>query len=463
MSPRNERDPATFPEMSGERRPRLGGELLLVVITEDAVTTHPLRRGAMVIGRGQEADIRIDSGAVSRRHARLFVDERVRIEDCGSRNGTFVRGAALAPGALAEVTPSDLVELGASVSLVVQARLAARPDAGAEPYLGDLERLIPRIAKSAISVVIAGETGTGKEVLAKRLHAESPRGAGPWVAINCAAVSEALLESELFGYERGAFTGAAQSKVGLLEAAHGGTLFLDEVGEMPPALQAKLLRVLEQREVLPVGSTRPRAIDVRVLAATHRDLAEEVRAGRFRRDLWFRLNGITVTAPPLRSRPAEIEPLARQFAAEAARESGYSAVPRFSPEALAALRGHLWPGNIRELKNVVRRAVVLAARGEIHPEHLWLEPWAPAGSAPAPSAPAPSAPAPSAPAPSAPAPAAAGPALRSELREVERQRIVEALEACGGNQSRAAKVLQIARGTLIARMEEYGLSRPRKR
>jgi two-component system response regulator AtoC len=454
MSNQADRDAtATLPEKSDSKRLRPRDDLQVLVISEEAMTTHPLRRGVLVVGRGKEADILVPSAAISRRHARFFVDDRIRIEDCGSRNGTFVRGAPLRPGELAELATRDLIELGASVTLVLQPRPPERQAQVSELALTDLERLLPRIARSSISVILGGETGVGKEVLARRMHAHSARAAGPLVVIHCAAVSESLLESELFGHERGAFTGAAHAKIGLLEAAHRGTVFLDEVGEMPPSLQVKLLRVLEQREVLPVGSTRPRAIDVRVIAATHRDLAEEVRAGRFRQDLWFRLNGITLRIPPLRERQSEIEPLARQFAAEAAAESGDSEAPRFAPEALLALRNHPWPGNVRELKNVVRRAMVLAGRGELRVEHLLLDPVP--SSEPAARA--------SAPAASTMPSGAEATKLKTHLRGIERQSILDALAACGGNQSRAAKRLGIARGTLIARMDEYGLTRPRKK
>ena len=218
-------------------------------------------------------------------------------------------------------------------------------------------RLVERIADTALSVVFLGETGVGKEVCAERLHRLSPRANAPFVRLNCAALSETLLDSELFGHERGAFTGASADKVGLLESASGGTVFLDEIGDMPLATQVKLLRVLESKEVVRVGSVRPRRIDVRVVSATHRDLPELITEGRFREDLYYRLNGISVIVPPLRERVADISPLARHFAARFARKG--TKPLELAEDAVAALEAQTWPGNVRELRNVVERAVAL--------------------------------------------------------------------------------------------------------
>jgi DNA-binding NtrC family response regulator len=323
----------------------------------------------------------------------------------------------------------------------------------ADPVMVQLYRTLERIAAGTISVLILGETGAGKEITAEAIHRRSPRREKPFLRLNCAALSQSLLESELFGYEKGAFTGATQAKPGLLETAHGGTVFLDEIGELPASLQVKLLRVLEDRQVLRVGSLKPRAIDVRFIAATNRNLEAEIARGTFREDLFFRLNGVTVTVPPLRDRPSEIERLARHFIAIAAAQLGREP-PGLSADALDRLRHHLWPGNVRELRNVMERAVLLA--GEvITVEHL--------------------------PIPKAPEPARAvgdeGPvaptkatdttdrtdALKRQLGELEKQRIVDALARCAGNQRKAAALLGISRGTLLARLEAYGLPRPRKR
>jgi DNA-binding NtrC family response regulator len=238
-----------------------------------------------------------------------------------------------------------------------------------EPSMLALLDQMARVAKSPISVLLLGETGVGKEVLAEEIHGLSGR-SGRFVPINCGALPETLLESELFGHEKGSFTGAMKRKEGLFEAAEGGTIFLDEVGELPLSTQVKLLRVLEDRKVLPVGGRAPQPVDVRFVAATNRDVEAEVEAGRFRSDLYYRLNGTTLTVPPLRERPADVEPLVERFIHSACRAAQRATVPRASAETLDVLRTYHWPGNIRELRNVVERAVVLADGDTIQPAHL---------------------------------------------------------------------------------------------
>ncbi|MCA0175804.1 MAG: sigma-54 dependent transcriptional regulator [Proteobacteria bacterium] len=224
-----------------------------------------------------------------------------------------------------------------------------------------------RVAVHNVSVLLLGASGTGKELLARAMHYASPRISGPFVVENCAALADTLLESELFGHRRGAFTGAVDDHVGLFQRAHGGTVFLDEIGETSPHFQVKLLRVLQEREVRPVGATRAVPVDVRVLCATHRDLAAEVQAGRFREDLYYRLAEFTLTLPPLRERLGDLTPIAEHLLAALANEHGRPA-PRFTPAALAALHAYGWPGNVRELRNELRRAVVLADGLTIGPE-----------------------------------------------------------------------------------------------
>ena len=334
-----------------------------------------------------------------------------------------------------------------------------------DPAMRDLYRVAERIAQGSISVLLLGETGVGKEIFAEAVHRRSPRREQPYVRINCAALSESLLESELFGHEKGAFTGAEHAKPGLLESASGGTVFLDELGEMPAALQVKLLRVIEQRQVLRVGALKPRDIDVRYIAATNRDLEAEVNAGTFRQDLFYRLNGVTLVIPPLRERPCEIERLAKMFLARVWLEMGQTGEAKLSKRALELLLGYRWPGNIRELRNVIERAALLCTGRQIDPEHLPVEKmtatWAPAPSRPNAPATGSFAAQGSQHTPERPStvPPYDGPPEELE----ERQRILDALERCGGNQTRAAKELGISRRTLSSRLNKYDIPRPRKR
>jgi transcriptional regulator with PAS, ATPase and Fis domain len=263
------------------------------------------------------------------------------------------------------------------------------------------------------------------------------RRSGPFLAINCAALTESLVESEVFGHEEGAFTGASRAKAGLLESADTGTVLIDEVGELSPAMQVKLLRVLETKQVTRVGGVAAKTIDVRFVAATNRDLNTEVAAGRFRSDLFFRLAGITIEVPPLRERRADVEPLIRSFLRAAASSSGRPE-PMISQDALQMLLEHSWPGNVRELKNTVERAMLLA-KDEIRPEHL---PQRFGNQAP---------------------PQGERPLLKTEVRATEREAILDALQRCAGNQSDAAKLLGISRRTLGDRMDEFGIPRPRKK
>ena len=335
-----------------------------------------------------------------------------------------------------------------------------------DPRMRRVYGLASSAARGAISVIVLGETGVGKDVMAQEIHRMSPRAKAPFVAINCAAVSEGLLESELFGHEKGAFTGATETKAGLLESAPGGTVFLDEIGDMPPKLQATLLRVIQTRQVQRVGSVKTRPIDVRFIAATHRDLEAEIGAGRFRQDLYYRLNGITLTIPPLRERRSEILPLVRSFLTQFAREMGDRPAPEVSPEAARLLEAYSWRGNVREVRNVVERALLLCEGSEILPEHLPIESMAANAisfaNVPAPGM-TPPPPTPAAFPAAAPVPADfARPTAPMNAAEDEKERILRVLAECAGSQTRAAKVLGIARSTLIARLDEYGVPRPRK-
>jgi len=324
----------------------------------------------------------------------------------------------------------------------------------------NLYQLAERIAAGTISVLILGETGVGKEVLAQRLHRMSPRATKPYLKLNCAALAETLLESELFGHERGAFTGAIQAKPGLLETADGGTVFLDEVGELPHAIQVKLLRVLEERLVTRVGGLKPRAIDVRFVAATNRDLESEIARGSFRQDLFFRLSGATLVIPPLRERATEIPELARAFVAQAARQLALDPQPPITPDAVNALMRYSWPGNIRELRNAMERAVLLCGGDPIGKEHLPLEKMRATLPMQAVAAPPDLETVEQRPPRPAPRSDAAADA-KSDLPE--RERILEALAATDGNHSAAAERLGIARRTLYNRLERFGISGPRKK
>jgi len=309
-----------------------------------------------------------------------------------------------------------------------------------------------RAAASSINVLVLGETGVGKELLARALHNLSARQSGPFIALNCAALTETLLESELFGHEKGAFTGALQARAGLLESAAGGTVFLDEIADLPPSIQTKLLRVLEDKRVLRVGARAERAVDVRFVAATNRDIEAEAEAGTFREDLYHRLNGISFTIPPLRQRPAEIAALSRMFLARCNAELGRQTSLSLSTEVLEVLESYAWPGNVRELRNVIERGAVLCSGEVLLPEHLPARVLSRAQGR-------------SSSTPPALENSRADVILRArgELQAIERQRIADALEQSAGNQTRAAEILGISRRTLVYRLSELGVTRPRKR
>ncbi len=545
--------------------PRASGRWRLVLVTEAGSSSHALPvTGDALLGRGEDATVRLDDVAASRRHAVLHMGPLVRLEDLGSANGTSVRGRKLTANEIVTLQEGDTIEIGQSLGVLqpdelsgeshpwslvthahfveaiaktkppfavvriqviappgvaqevlsselsphdtvasfgpgqfevlapgrtpesgrqlmetlssrlvaggarVRAGVSAAPHDGATPdeliaacarpasapapgfvvrddAMEAIYRLIDRVAPSSINVLLLGETGVGKEILSAEIHRRSKREKGPFLRLNCAALTESLLESELFGHEKGSFTGAIKQKLGLLEAAKGGTVLLDEVGELPQGIQAKLLRVLEERKVMRVGSVTPEPIDVRFIFATNRDLEAEVARGAFRSDLYYRVNGISIVIPPLRDRRAELEPLARQFAAEAAKREG-RAPPELSPEALDAIRAYPWPGNIRELRNVFDRAVLLSGEGPITPQALGLSGKV-VGEAPKSSSPI----------------GEGATNLREERDAAERRTILEALEKTDGNQTKAAELLGISRRTLVSRLQEYGMTKPRKK
>jgi len=313
---------------------------------------------------------------------------------------------------------------------------------GQDIRMVEILELLPRVAQSRSTVLITGESGTGKELIARAIHHLSPRNRRRFVKVNCAALSENLLESELFGHVKGSFTGATQSRVGRFQMADGGSILLDEISELTPKLQAKLLRVLQEREFEPVGSSEPVQVDVRILATTNQDLEDAIRKGTFREDLYFRLNVVCVEFPPLRERRGDIPLLARHFLARFSEETN-KRVDSISEEAVDILKKHSWPGNVRELQNVIERGVVLCQGREIGPRDLppaLLERREGSGGNFLPED---------------GLSAGAGPLVGSALRDVERCLILKTLDSCDGNRTRAADVLGISARTLRNKLKEY--------
>lgn len=512
----------------------------------------PLDR-LVLVGRGADADLCVDEASVSRRHLSvLATKDGIEVADLGSSNGTEIfvaaeakRGICLKEGKTYRLSSDDVIRLGDVPAIIHGAHSGDYFDAVTSPPLTSASRILldpkmkrlyelaERAATSDLSVLIQGETGSGKELLAQHVHEKSNRRDRAFVQINCGALSETLLESELFGHEKGAFTGAISLRRGLLETASGGTLFLDEIGDMPLATQVKLLRVLEEHRIRRVGSSKAVDVDLRFVAATNRDLEEEVRVGRFRRDLYYRINGMVLHVPPLRERLGEIESLARHFLHQFCLRTSI-AMPDLTPSALDALLAYPWPGNVRQLKNAIERAPLLSGGAPLTREHLpsvstadadeadefsadplWPVPPTMVGlprrsdpeirgrdvgtsprrieqprSAP-PNAfrltPPPDARTMMARRGEAPqtfrperrpsAAISAGPQVEERLdapalthgnskefsERDERDAVIQALEACSGNQTRAAELLGVSRRTLISRIEQFGIPRPRKK
>jgi DNA-binding NtrC family response regulator len=434
----------------------------------DAVIDTVLDRGrALAIDLGARPALAVPVGQA------VLVADRAR--------GSFGELELMAAGCLGQLVAAALAAADTQGQLV-------RNQAALEERLGDSEligrsaparallELVHRVAPTDATVLLGGESGAGKEMVARAIHRGSRRAAGPCVAVNCAALTETLIESELFGHEKGAFTGATDKKIGRFEAADKGTLFLDEIGEMPLALQTKLLRVLEERRFERVGGTRAVAVDVRLIAATNRDLPDLARRGLFREDLYYRLSVIHAIVPPLRERADDIPLLAEHFLTRMRQQVGRR-VRGFRPEAMAALVAHAWPGNVRELRNAIERAVVLGRSEYIEeadlPPNLIARapsrrsaPTPPLGSMAISAAPIalpaqslPSLPVPplSSPSITVPAEAAPEPPAARSLRDLERDGIVAALNATGGNKAQAAAILEIDRSTLYKKLKEYGI------
>ena len=328
---------------------------------------------------------------------------------------------------LLEIVNGAATQIRQLRSIHAEAGDAAFPIVFRSPAMARLLAMAGEVAPTTASVLIAGASGTGKELLARAIHAISGRGQRPFVPVDCGAIPEGLMESELFGHRRGAFTGSVADKAGIFEEADGGTLFLDEVGNLPASMQAKLLRFLQDRRFRRVGDTVERSVDVRVVSASNRDLSEAVAEGAFREDLYYRLAVISLAIPALRERREDIPPLVYHFIRQFNAEGGY-AVEGVRPDALELLVDHPWPGNVRQLENVVERAVILRKAGLVQPSDLPPE----MGST------------------------AAGDSSRS-LDELERQHILQLLEECGGNRSRVARILGISRRTVYRKLRQYGI------
>jgi DNA-binding NtrC family response regulator len=420
----------------------------VIAFWDGGCATYALPLGGKVtVGRGEGCEVRVLDDSVSRRHASVHGGTPPRIEDLGSANGTHLGGQCLPPHAPTPIPAGSLIEMGDTLLVLREMHAEEHqpvPTPAEVPFGPAMARVyetVHRVGASTLPVLLLGETGVGKGVIAEAIHRNSPRAGRPFVRVNCAAIAEALLESELFGHERGAFTGAVQPKPGLLEAAHTGTILLDEIGDMPLTTQAKLLHALEHNEVLRVGSVKPRPIDVRVVAATNRDLRALVAADRFRQDLFFRINGVTISIPPLRERVAEIRALAYAFVEEASARMGVPA-PTITEAAMRILLAYRWPGNVRELRNAMVRATLFSQGGRIGEEQFEL---AMEGAT-----------------------SHAGElgqdasTLRARVRALEKEQIVDALERCRNNQVETARLLGISRGTLRSRMRELGMLPQRK-
>ena len=353
--------------------------------------------------------------------------------------------------------PLDLGVLRKLAGSAVKLRAAADPQTtadtfigprllGASPVMEQLRDMIARVARSQAPVHISGESGTGKELVARMIHESGARREGPFVAVNCGAIPTELMESELFGHKRGSFTGAIADKKGLVQSAEGGTLFLDEVADLPLHMQVKLLRVVQEKTVRPVGEAREESVDVRILSATHKSLADLVAQGLFREDLFYRINVIELRVPALRERSADIPEIAEAILERLARRTG-GAAPRISRDALQTLQSYTFPGNVRELENVLERALTLSTGGEITTEHVRLRSAArPAGSEPSVPAPA-----------NAKATVEGGAALGSQLESIEREAIIKALEKTRYNKTAAAKLLGMSFRALRYRIKRLGI------
>ena len=423
---------------------RVHAATVAVTAGADAGRQARIDRPTFVIGTGDGADLQLSDGAVSREHVRLSLSPAgVHVRDTGSKNGTWIGAMRVSDVTL---TADTVIEVGKSqlalhieagpLDLPLSASASFGDAIGVSAAMRHLFAVLERAARSDVTVLLEGESGVGKEVLARAVHAQSPRAEGPFVAVDCGAIPAGLIESELFGHERGAVTGATLARLGVFEQADGGTLFLDEIGELPLELQPKLLRVLESREVRAVGGRGARAVDVRVDAATNRRLAEAANKNEFRRDLFYRLAVARVTIPPLRDRPEDIAPLARAFL----RSATGDAAAELPPDLSAMLASYAWPGNVRELRNVIERYALLGLRDR----GGLFDGSQPVGAGTQPDL----------------SHLPFHEARRQTLDRFERAYIPKVLERAGGVVSRAAEIAEVARPSFYRMMERLRVQDP---
>jgi transcriptional regulator with GAF, ATPase, and Fis domain len=420
---------------------------LVILEGPDRGKRFSLKAGLTTVGKDPTNEVVLSDINVSRQHLSIEPqDTGFLLKDMGSTNGTWVNGVRTRE---AFVAPQSTITIGATTLRLDRSEkfLAVTPGkarfgelVGQNPRMRELFGYIERVAKTELSVLLQGESGTGKEMFARALHQASPRSKAPLVVFDCGSVEPALVGSALFGHRAGAFTGANESRKGAFASAHTGTLFLDEVGELPLDLQPRLLRILETRELQAVGSDAVTKVDVRVVAATHRNLSGMVEDGRFRLDLLYRLSGLVLTIPPLRERAEDIVPLAQEFL------TSVNPAARLTSDACALLAAHPWRGNVRELKNVIRRAAALASSAEIHSNDLIFDgperPKAPELAARTP----------------APAPPCSDDASSARnLDDVEKDAIVKALREAGWHKGKACELLGVSYRTLRNRIRKYGL------
>ncbi|MBL8713759.1 MAG: sigma-54-dependent Fis family transcriptional regulator [Alphaproteobacteria bacterium] len=417
-----------------------------VTHTEDAEQAL----GALRSGRGADLimiDVKQDiAGFIDHLKEERFV---VPVVACGINTDAATAVRAIKAGAKEYIPLPPNAELIAAVLQAVteESNAMIAGDASMKAIL----QVADRVAPSDATILITGESGTGKEVMSRYIHQKSKRANGPFISINCAAIPESLLESELFGHEKGAFTGAVARRTGKFEEANGGTLLLDEVSEMHPALQAKLLRAIQERVIDRVGGNTPVKVDIRLIATSNRDMEQTVREGKFREDLYFRLNVINLALPPLRERPADIVPLASMFAAKYSEQNGLPN-KRLSPAATEKLRAHHWQGNVRELENTMHRAVLVSQEAEIEATAIMLAGQKAASVAQTAAATAKAVEKAAAPAASGEQPALVG----RTVADVERELILNTLDHCLGNRTHAANILGISIRTLRNKLKEYG-------